>query len=292
MQLTSDAGGAWTDLTPALATAGAPTDRWVSRVFASPLGRGDGVRREERLPQRRLRAVSLPHDRLRQDVDSRSPAICPHAPINVVVQDRRNAHLLFVGNDLGVFVSIDDGGALDAAEGQPADRGSPRSARSIRARTISSSPRTGARCGPATSRRCRNSRRRCCDEAAHLFDIKPKARYGFGRQGMNYDLFGDKYLEVPNEPEAFVVSYYLLTAQRAAQVTVEDAAGAVVRQIDAPGDRGLNRVLVPLATDRSRGAAGRGSAAPPPPLGVGTYRITLTVAGRTLTKPARVIAWP
>ena len=34
----------------------------------------------------------------------------PASPINVVVQDRRNPHLLIVGNDVGVFVSIDDGG--------------------------------------------------------------------------------------------------------------------------------------------------------------------------------------
>jgi len=33
----------------------------------------------------------------------------PAAPINVVVQDRKNARLLIVGNDLGVFVSIDGG---------------------------------------------------------------------------------------------------------------------------------------------------------------------------------------
>ena len=33
----------------------------------------------------------------------------PNAPINVVVQDRKNRQLLIVGNDLGVFVSLDGG---------------------------------------------------------------------------------------------------------------------------------------------------------------------------------------
>src|SRR5205823_4522999 len=33
----------------------------------------------------------------------------PAAPVNVVVQDRRSPNLLFVGNDIGVFVSIDAG---------------------------------------------------------------------------------------------------------------------------------------------------------------------------------------
>ena len=43
----------------------------------------------------------------------------------------------------------------------------------------------------------------------YLFDIEPRARYGFSAQGMNYHLFGDKYLEVPNEPDALVINYYL-----------------------------------------------------------------------------------
>ena len=45
------------------------------------------------------------------------------------------------------------------------------------------------------------------DKPAHLFDIEPRARYGFSTQGMNYHLFGDKYIEVPNEPEALVINY-------------------------------------------------------------------------------------
>ena len=52
------------------------------------------------------------------------------------------------------------------------------------------------------------------DKPAHLFDIEPRARYGFGAQGMNYHLFGDKYLEVPNEPEALVINYYLRAKER------------------------------------------------------------------------------
>ena len=36
VQLTQNHGSAWTDLTPAVAAAGGPADRYVSRVFASP----------------------------------------------------------------------------------------------------------------------------------------------------------------------------------------------------------------------------------------------------------------
>ena len=33
----------------------------------------------------------------------------PNEPINVIYEDRKNPNLLFVGNDTGVFVSIDGG---------------------------------------------------------------------------------------------------------------------------------------------------------------------------------------
>jgi len=126
-------------------------------------------------------------------------------------------------------------------------------------------------------------------EDVHLFDIKPKARYGFGRQGMNYELYGDKYIEVPNEPEAFVVNYYLKTAQKeTAHIAVADGSGAVVREFDGPTARGLNHAVVPLGSARGRGgAAGRGGPADQP-LPTGSYQVTLTVAGRTLSKTAVV----
>ena len=60
-----------------------------------------GVRREERLPPRRFQAVPLPHDRLGKTWTSIGAGL-PASPINVVVQDRKNANLLIVGNDIGV----------------------------------------------------------------------------------------------------------------------------------------------------------------------------------------------
>jgi hypothetical protein len=47
------------------------------------------------------------------------------------------------------------------------------------------------------------------DEPVHRFDIDPRASCGSSTQGMNCHLFGDKYLEVPNEPQALVSNYYL-----------------------------------------------------------------------------------
>jgi hypothetical protein len=128
------------------------------------------------------------------------------------------------------------------------------------------------------------------DEPAHLFDIEPRARYGFSTQGMNYHLFGDKYLEVPNEPDALVINYYLKAdASGSAKITLKDFTGKVVRELQGPAKAGLNRALVPLGGGGGRGFGGRGrGGAASTPLDVGEYTVTVDVAGRSLTKPARV----
>src|SRR5262249_34262699 len=106
--VTRDHGGKWTDLTGAVAAAGGPADRWVSRVFASPLDGAtafvakNGFRNDDVTPYL-YRTTDL------GQTWTPIQANLPPSPINVVVQDRKNSRLLVVGNDIGVFVSIDGG---------------------------------------------------------------------------------------------------------------------------------------------------------------------------------------
>ena len=110
VQLTRDDGATWTDLTSAVAAAGGPADRYVSRVFASPHDAGtafvakNGFRNDDFRPF--LYRTT--------DFGKTWTAIAANlvdSPINVMVQDRKNRNLLIVGNDLGVWVSIDGGAA-------------------------------------------------------------------------------------------------------------------------------------------------------------------------------------
>lgn len=145
------------------------------------------------------------------------------------------------------------------------------------------------------------------DKPAYLFDVEAKARYGFGLQGMNYHLFGDKYLVVPNEPEALVVNCYLKAdAPAAAKIALKNPSGAVLRELECPAKAGLNRALINLAGGGGRGGPGggagggpstgagqgrgRGGATPAAPLPIGDYTVTVEVAGQSMTKPARVRA--
>jgi hypothetical protein len=283
VQLTQNHGGAWTDVTPALTAAGAPADRWVSRVFASPYDAAtafvakNGFRNDD----------FTPYLYRTTDAGKTWTAIkgnLPASPINVVVQDRKSKELLIVGNDVGVFVSIDGGGAWTRLEANLP---------TVAVHDLTIHPREndlvlatyGRAIWAGDITPLQELSAATLDAPAHLFDVEPRARYGFGTQGMNYHLFGDKYLEVPNEPEALAINYYLKAdAAGAAKITVKDRAGKVIREIEGPGKRGLNRALVPFG-----GGGGRGRGGPPvAPLATGDYTITVEVAGQSLSKPARV----
>ncbi|MEI6243630.1 MAG: hypothetical protein WCQ64_01175 [Acidobacteriota bacterium] len=102
VQLTKNHGGAWTDITPAIVKAGALPERWVSRVFASPHNAGtafvskNGMRNDDFRPfLYRTTDYGATWTSIVGDL--------PNFAINVVVQDRKNANLLYVGNDRGVW---------------------------------------------------------------------------------------------------------------------------------------------------------------------------------------------
>nr|MBA3950050.1 hypothetical protein [Acidobacteriota bacterium] len=119
--------------------------------------------------------------------------------------------------------------------------------------------------------------------AAHLFDIEPRPFYGYRAIG-NYDLFGDKYIAVPNEPDALVINYLLREKAIApAKITVTDTAGKTLATFDGPSEAGFNRALWNMrpTPPSSPGQRRFGTAPPLPP---GDYRITIDVAGQTVTK--------
>jgi hypothetical protein len=289
VQLTQNHGGAWTDLTPALVAAGARADRWVSRVFASSHDPAtafvsrSGFRNDD----------FAPYLYRTTDYGKTWTAIAgnlPNHPINVVVQDRKNRNLLVVGNDVGVYVSVDAGVRWTRLKANLPD---------VAVHDLTIHPREndlvlatyGRAFWTGDITPLQELSAEVLDKSAHLFDIEPRARYGFGTQGMNYHLFGDKYLEVPNEPEALTVTYYLKAdATPGARITIADLTGRPMRDLQGPARQGLNRVSVTLTAaggQRGRGAAA-GPAAPSGPLAIGDYVVTLNVAGATLSKPARV----
>ncbi|MEM1245787.1 MAG: hypothetical protein AAGA81_05330 [Acidobacteriota bacterium] len=101
-------GQSWRNVDEALARAGAPEDRWVSRVLASQHSQErafvakNGYRRDD------FGAYLYRTDDGGKSWTEIGTGL-PDAPISVVLEDPRNANLLYIGNDRGVFVTLDGG---------------------------------------------------------------------------------------------------------------------------------------------------------------------------------------
>ncbi len=293
VQVTRDAGGAWTDATPALVKAGAPVDRYVSRVFASPHAAGtafvakSGFRNDDFRPflyrTDDFGATWIPIVGIgRTTASVQIGARLPDSPINVVVQDRVNPALLFVGNDLGVWFTLDAGAAWGRLKANlPTVAVHDLTVHAREHDLVLGTYGRGIWVGDITP--LQHATSAALAAAAHLFDIEPRPFYGYRAIG-NYDLFGDKYIAVPNEPDALVINYLLREKAIApAKITVTDAAGKTLATFDGPSEAGFNRALWNMRpTPPSSPGQRRFSTAPPLP--PGDYRITIDVAGQTVTK--------
>ncbi len=263
VQLTRNFGGAWTDLTQALAAAGAPVDRWVSRVLASPHDPGtafvstNGFRNDDFTPY------------LYKTTDygqtwTKITANLPPGAVNVVVQDRKNKNLLFIGTDMGVFVSIDGAATWTRFRSNLP---------TVSVQDLLIHPREddlvlgtyGRGFWTGDISPLEDLTPETLAENVHLFDIKPKAHYGFSTQGMNYRLFGNKYIEVPNEPDAMMINYWAKNASTTpARITITDIAGKQIAQLTGEVKAGLNRVpwgMTEMTAPPPGGAPGRGARA-------------------------------
>jgi photosystem II stability/assembly factor-like uncharacterized protein len=285
VQVTQDHGATWRDVTAAIAAAGGPEDRYVSRVFASPHNAGaalvakNGFRNDDFRPM--LYSTT--------DFGKSWTAIAGnlvHSPINVVVQDRRNRSLLIVGNDLGVWVSIDGGGAWSRLKANLP---------TVAVHDLTVHPREndlvlgtygrGIFIGDITP--LQELSAEVLAKPVHLFNPEPRTPYNFRALG-NFQLFGNAYIEVPNEPDAIAIAYYLrAAADTGARITIADIKGEQLAQLKGPSEAGLNRVLWNM---RAGGApvGGRGGRGGGPTLPTGDYKITVDVAGQQQTTIGRI----
>ena len=105
---------------------------------------------------------------------------------------------------------------------------------------------------------------------------------------------GQKVFIGENSPRGAMINYYLKAATTGdVKISIADATGRVIRTMDGTKKAGINRVLWNLAAGGQAGGGGggggggRGGGAPA--VDPGTYMVTLTAAGKTLTKPITIL---
>jgi photosystem II stability/assembly factor-like uncharacterized protein len=108
VQVTRDAGGAWTDTTANLAKAGAPAEYFVTRVFPSSHKEGTAYVTKSGWH----RDVYSPYVFKTEDFGATWTSVTgdlPEGTVYVVVEDRKNLNLLFVGTETVVYCTLDGG---------------------------------------------------------------------------------------------------------------------------------------------------------------------------------------
>jgi len=239
--VTTDFGAHWNDRTPAIVKSGAPENYWVSRVFASSHEEGtayvskSGFRRDDFRP-------FLYKTTDFAETWTEITGNLPDKPINVIFEDRKNPNLLFLGNDRGVYVSIDGGeNWVYMRNNMP----------TIAVHDLLVHPRENDLVVGTYGRGIyitdisplQELNEEILDEDIYLFSIEPKAQW-MTRHWGNYDLYGDRHLSTPNEPNAMVINYYLKDkAKEKVAITITDPYGKILNQLNGKTEAGINRVL-------------------------------------------------
>src|SRR5690606_9441748 len=193
---------------------------------------------------------------------------------NAIVQDHRNADLLFLGTDGGLYASIDGG-----ARWVPFQNEIPPL---LPIRDVEVHPRENDLMVGTHGRNAfitditplQQLTETVLAEPVHLFQPEPKGLRVESAWG-NYRLFGYRHITTPNEPNGVLLDVYRRDADGPTiTLVVTDAGGRPVRTLRQPGGAGIHRVVWDLRDEDRR---------PVPP---GEYTVTLEAGP---TRQARTV---
>jgi len=263
---TKDDGRTWTDV-----TAGLP-DTWVSRVVwsahdASTFYASLTGYRQDDFRTYLFRSTDL--GRTWQSIAGN----LPDEPVNVVREDPKSARVLYVGTDLGAFVSL-DGGVSWQGLGANLPTAAvhdiaihPRDDEVVVATHGLSLFAIDARPIQAMTEAVRSS-------DLHVFEVRPAALRRHPRDNE----------PAVQGPAGVAVIHYHLKAPGPVVLTIRDDTG-VVRTIEATGAAGVNAIAWDLTAERPA-PSGDGTVRRDAP--AGAYVVEIAAAGRRMERPLRV----
>jgi photosystem II stability/assembly factor-like uncharacterized protein len=284
--LTRDYGKTWTNLT-ANFPAHAPTHCFVSTIAASHFAEGTAYMTYDC----HSRDDYAPHvyktTNFGKSWSSISAGLPADAGALTVSEDPYNAQLLWVGTEIGVYVSIDGG-----AKWRRFGHGLPPVA--VEKLAMSYDQRdlvlgTHGRgiwvvnVGPLEEMTDTLLR-----ERAHLFRVSPALQF---RYTDTYPSFGSRPFVAKNPPRGATISYYLRDALTGpVDLYILTAKGDTVRKLSGPGYAGLNQATWDLTSSKPRPRALGDPTSPADLKRVepGDYVVTMKVAGKTFRQAVRV----
>ncbi|MBN1274113.1 MAG: hypothetical protein JXB26_17755 [Candidatus Aminicenantes bacterium] len=239
VQVTQNGGGSWTDVTSNLTTAGAPEDFYVSRVFASHHIPGKAYAVKTGFQRDDFHPFVYKTEDYGQTWTSLSGNL-PDKIIYVLVEDRKNPDLLFIGNDIGVFVSLDGGEKwIPFKNDMPLN---PVFDLLIHPRENDLVVGTyGRGIYVADISPLQEINQETLAKDIFLFAVEPKTQ---NMTSYRADPFGQRQFIAPNEPEGLVVYYYLKEKiEDKVKITITDPYGEKFAEIRGKNQAGINRVV-------------------------------------------------
>ena len=287
VHVTKNGGGAWTNVTPAIADRGGPKGTFVSTVVASNHASGRAFVSKSGNKEDDFH----PYPFMTDDFGASWKPIAgnlPHEPIHIVWEDDRNPDLLFVGSGGGVFVSIDRGQKWVRMNNNIP---------SVPVLDLAVHPREHDLIVAALGRNVfvtnisplQELNGSMLAKEVHLFAIKPTVQRVTWAFAANDRLFGQRYLITPNEPAGMAIRYYLRTAHsEGATIVIRDIRGVEVARLKGDAAAGINTVTWNMLAAQGPGGRGAGRGRGPgyaPDLWVplGDYEVTLEVGAQRLT---------
>ena len=190
--------------------------------------------------------------------------------VKTLTEDPKNADVLYVGTETGLFVSLDRGKSWRRMEGATCRRFASMRSRFIRATTRCSWPHTAARSGSSiTSSRSRNTRRRRRRLRTPRCSPSVRRCSGASKDHQNDEFWGHNVFAGENPPTDAVIQFHLKKPVGRLQLKITDALGKDIRTMDVPASRnvaGINTVCWDMRVDpgcRASAPTGRAGRRPP-----------------------------
>jgi len=207
--MTPDHGKTWNEFTKQIVKLGGDENLWVSRVVASPHDVDKAFVCKSGFRNDDFRPLVFKTDDFGESWEKITSGL-PGTPVNVITEDPNQAGLLFLGNDEGVFVSLNDGKNWESFKNNMP---------TVPVKDLKIHPEendlvvgTYGQGAYITDvwplQHFADSTR---DEELFLFPIenKPQRNYSERAWWGNYEQTGDNHIFSPNEPNGWAIYYYL-----------------------------------------------------------------------------------
>jgi photosystem II stability/assembly factor-like uncharacterized protein len=293
VQVTRNGGADWIDSTDKLAAAGAPAEYYVTRVFPSNHKEGTAFVTKSGWHFDVYRPFVARTDDFGATWTSVAGDL-PEGTVYVIVEDRKNPFLLFVGTEMGVYATL-DGGKTWAPFGTNLPPNALVHDLLIHPRANDLVVATHGRGLFLTDvTPLQEMKDKFGQDNVHLFDVadavqRTPRRTGLGRTE------GDRVFEVPNEPAGLVIHYFLKKpVEEKVRLRVTDPFGEELAVLEGKAAAGLNTVLWDMRRAPAQPGAGQAPAVPPPGRSMvrlvppGEYVVVLEVGDKKWTKRAMI----